>query len=233
MATSTVACNICRDRGIDNASAFWCFNCEEGCCTDCREVHKHDNATPEDCTITIEYHELPFFIIGIKMRCDALTNNIKTIIASGQGNLNMLNETKEGIEKEIKQTRLNINSYLDQLEKKLLAKLQGKSDNTQHTMMESNTTLAEKEKEILKCQDNLQYIEPHATDLATLRSLKQIQQDIKRNEQVVQSLIDDQKVYKGMLHCKIDKTLKKLTTGVRCFGEVTTSITPCDFTVIR
>jgi hypothetical protein len=43
---------------------------------------------------------------------EELTKNIKTIIASGQDNLDMLNETKAGIEKEIKQTRLAINDYL-------------------------------------------------------------------------------------------------------------------------
>ena len=48
---------------------------------------------------------------------DDLTKNIKAIIASGKGNLDMLNETKAGIEKEIKQTRLTINGYLDKLEK--------------------------------------------------------------------------------------------------------------------
>jgi hypothetical protein len=34
----------------------------------------------------------------------------------------MLNETKAGIEKEIKQTRLTINGYLDKLEKELITK---------------------------------------------------------------------------------------------------------------
>jgi hypothetical protein len=53
---------------------------------------------------------------------DDLTKNIKAIIASGQDNLDMLNETKAGIEKEIKQTRLAINGYLDKLEKELIAK---------------------------------------------------------------------------------------------------------------
>ena len=51
---------------------------------------------------------------------DDLTKNIKTILASGQDNLDMSNETKASIEKEIKQTRLVINGYLDKLEKELL-----------------------------------------------------------------------------------------------------------------
>jgi hypothetical protein len=54
---------------------------------------------------------------------DDLTKNIKTIIASGKDNLDMLNETKPSIEKEIKQTRLAINGYLDKLERELLVKV--------------------------------------------------------------------------------------------------------------
>jgi hypothetical protein len=67
---------------------------------------------------------------------DDLTKNIKAIITSGQGNLNMLNETKAGIEKEIKQTRLAINGYLDKLEKELIAKLQEASDSAKGQIME-------------------------------------------------------------------------------------------------
>jgi hypothetical protein len=36
-----------------------------------------------------------------------------------------------------------------------------------------------------------------------------------------------------MLHCTINQTLQTLTTGVHCFGEVTTSITPYDITLVR
>jgi hypothetical protein len=46
----------------------------------------------------------------------------------------------------------------------------------------------------------------------------------------MQSLIDNQKVSKTTLHCRINQMLQTLTTDVLCFGEVTTSITPCDIT---
>ena len=164
---------------------------------------------------------------------DDLTKNIKTIIASGQDNMDMLTEPKAGIEKEIKQTRLAINGYLDKLEKELLTKLQEASDSAKGQIIELVSTLAEKEKEILECQDNLQNIKSHATDLQTFLGLKQIEAEITRNEQFVQSLIDDKRLSKRMLHCKINQTLKTLTTDVHCFGEVTTSITPCDITLVR
>jgi hypothetical protein len=164
---------------------------------------------------------------------DDLTKNIKTVIASGQDNLDMLNETKACIEKEIKQTRLAINGYLDKLEKELIAKLQEACDSANDQIMELVATLAENEKEILECQDNFQNIKTHATDLQTFLGLKQIEHEITKNERFVQSLIDHQKVSKTTLHCKINQTLQTLTTDVHCFGEVTTSITPCDITLVR
>ena len=164
---------------------------------------------------------------------DDLTKNIKTIIASGQDNLDMLNETKASIEKEIKQTRLAINGYLDKLEKELLTKLQEASDNSMGQILELVATLAKQEREIIECQDNLQNIKTYATDLQTFLGLRQIEADIAKDERFVQSLIDDQKLSKTMLHYKINQTLKTLTTDVHCFGEVTTSITPCDITLVR
>jgi hypothetical protein len=99
--------------------------------------------------------------------------------------------------------------------------------------MELVATLAENEKEILECQDNLQNMKTHATDLQTLLGLKKIEHEITKNERFVQSLIDHQKVSKTTLHCKINQMLQTLTTDVHCFGEVTTSITPCDITLVR
>jgi hypothetical protein len=66
--------------------------------------------------------------------------------------------------------------------------------------MELVATLAENEKEILECQDNLQNIKTHATDLQTFLGLKQIEYEITKNERFVQSLIDNQKVSKTTLH---------------------------------
>ena len=157
---------------------------------------------------------------------DELTKNIKTSIASGQDNLDMLDDTKAGIEKEIKQTRLSINDHLDKLEKELLTKLEEASDSAKCKIRKSEATLAKNEKEFLECQDNLQNIKTHARDLQTFVGLKQVEAEIAKNEGIVQSLIDDQTVSNRMLHCKIHQTLKTLATDVQFYGEVTTSITP-------
>jgi hypothetical protein len=72
---------------------------------------------------------------------DELTKNIKTIIASGKDNLDMLNENKPSIEKEIKQTRLAINGYLDKLERELLVKLQEAGDSAKGQILDLAATL--------------------------------------------------------------------------------------------
>ena len=38
MATSTVACNVCSMGHIIKSSVVWCSECDEGFCTDCKEI---------------------------------------------------------------------------------------------------------------------------------------------------------------------------------------------------
>jgi hypothetical protein len=211
----------------------YCKEHENLCCRKCVitcYIHCKDLVPLEDVVDNVKnstsFQEMEHLL-------DELTKNIKTSIASGQDNLDMLDDTKAGIEKEIKQTRLAINDHLDKLEKELLTKLEEEGDSEKGQLMELVATLAEKETEILECQDNLQNIKSHATDLQTFLGLKQIEPEITKNEQFVKSLIDDQRLSKRMLHCKINQTLQTLTTDVHRFGDVTTSITPCDITLVR
>ena len=162
-----------------------------------------------------------------------LTKNINIIIASGQDNLLRLIETKKGIEKEFTQIQLDINVYLDKLRNELLTILNEKSESAKCEIMKSDATLKKKKKEILECQGNLQNIKQQATNPQTSVDLKQIEAAITKNQLFVQSLIDDEKVYKLMLDFEIHQKLKSLTTDVHRYGEVTISMIPCDFTEIR
>jgi vacuolar-type H+-ATPase subunit H len=138
--------------------------------TYCKE---HQNLYCRKCAITshnnckdkfpleevVDREKNPSFVQKMEQFLDVLTKNIKTIIASEKDNLDMLNETKEEIEKKIKQTRLAINRYLDKLEKQLLTKLQKESDREKRKIMKSEATLAKKGKKIRECQDILQNIQ--------------------------------------------------------------------------
>jgi hypothetical protein len=227
-----VGINLLCDEHCEKYQTY-CKNHEQLCCRKC-VITRHKNCKDivplEDVVDNVKNSSS---VQEMEHLLDDLATNIKTIIASGQDNIDVLNKTKTGIEKEIKQTRLAINGYLDKLETELIAKLQEACDSAKGQIMELVATLAEKEKEILKCQDNLQNMKTHATDLQTFLGLNKIEHEITKNERFVQSLIDHQKVSKTTLHCKINQTLQTLTTDVHCFGEVTTSITPCDITLVR
>jgi hypothetical protein len=211
----------------------YCKDHENLCCRKCAITFHKDCKNKVPLAEVVDNVKNSGSVQEMEHLLDDLTNNIKIIITSGQNNLHMLNETKAGIEKEIKQIRLAINGHLDKLEEELLTKLEEASDSAVCKIRKSKATLAKKGKEFLECQKNLQNIKTHATDLQTFVGLKQIKAEITKNEWIVQSLKDDKKVSKRMLHWKIHPRLKSLTTDVKYFGEVTTRNTPCDITVVR
>ena len=161
-----------------------------------------------------------------------LTKTITIIIASGQDNLKMLIKTKEDIIRKINQIQGEITGYLDRLKNELLTILEKKSESAKCEIRKSEVILVKKKEEIRECQNNLQNIDPQATDPQTSDALKKIKAAITKNEQFVQSLIDDEEVYKIMLDFEIHQKLKSLTTDVHRYGEVTISIIPCDITEI-
>ncbi|XP_071150543.1 uncharacterized protein [Mytilus edulis] len=70
MASSTTLCSPCSERNITKPSAFWCTECEEAICDDCREHHKVLKATRSHELITIDrYKSLPSFITDILQSC--------------------------------------------------------------------------------------------------------------------------------------------------------------------
>ncbi|CAG2229937.1 unnamed protein product [Mytilus edulis] len=70
MASSTNLCGPCSERNITKPSAFWCTECEEAICDDCREHHKVLKATRSHELITIDrYKSLPSFITDILQSC--------------------------------------------------------------------------------------------------------------------------------------------------------------------
>ena len=217
----------CDEHG--NKYQAYCKSHENLCCRKC-DTHCQDKVPLEDVINNVKnsssFQEMEHLL-------DVLTRNIKIIITSGQKNLEMLNETKKRITKEFKQTRIAITDFLLQLETELLTELKDESVSAKRMIKDSEAILAKTEKEFLECQDNFQNIITHASDLQAFVGLKQIEAKTIKNERIVQSLIDDEKVCQRMLNCKIDPKLITLATDVKSFGKVTTSITPCDITVVR
>ncbi|XP_063400250.1 uncharacterized protein LOC134684870 [Mytilus trossulus] len=70
MASSTTMCGVCDLRGITKPSTIWCFECDEGLCSECKEHHSLSKGTRKHCTVPIsEYQKIPRDIVKITDTC--------------------------------------------------------------------------------------------------------------------------------------------------------------------
>ncbi|CAG2223811.1 unnamed protein product [Mytilus edulis] len=70
MATNTSICGICSLRKITLTSNFWCPQCEEALCDECRDHHKLLKVTQSHIPIPLsDYKSIPSFISDIQQSC--------------------------------------------------------------------------------------------------------------------------------------------------------------------
>ncbi|CAC5388356.1 PML [Mytilus coruscus] len=70
MALSTPMCGVCDLRSITEPSIIWCFECDGGLCSECKEHHSLSKGTQKHCTVPIhEYQKKPFDIVKITQTC--------------------------------------------------------------------------------------------------------------------------------------------------------------------
>ncbi|XP_063400251.1 uncharacterized protein LOC134684871 [Mytilus trossulus] len=70
MASSTIVCGVCDLRRITKPSIIWCFECDEGLCSECKDHHSRSKGTRKHDTLPIsEYQKIPRDIVKITDTC--------------------------------------------------------------------------------------------------------------------------------------------------------------------
>ncbi|CAG2186054.1 unnamed protein product [Mytilus edulis] len=70
MLSSLITCGVCDQSNITNPSTIWCFECEEGLCSECKDHHSRSKGTRKHCTFPIsEYQKIPCDIVKITQNC--------------------------------------------------------------------------------------------------------------------------------------------------------------------
>ncbi|XP_052065209.1 uncharacterized protein LOC127705001 [Mytilus californianus] len=70
MASSTPVCGVCDQSNITKPSIIWCFECDEGLCSECKDHHSRSKGTRKHYTVLIsEYQEIPSDIVKITQTC--------------------------------------------------------------------------------------------------------------------------------------------------------------------
>ncbi|VDH93506.1 Hypothetical predicted protein [Mytilus galloprovincialis] len=157
-----------------------------------------------------------------------LTDNIQRIRESRQNNLGTLSERKSQIEKEIKQTRITINTHLDKMQDDMMKQLHATEEEEIKQIGRLLNSLTEKENEIIECQAKLEKFKQTATNLKTFISMKQLEQDISSKRELFYSMIDSESFKDRELSYHAHASLQKIATDITNYGELITKKIPCN-----
>ncbi|XP_063398529.1 uncharacterized protein LOC134683270 [Mytilus trossulus] len=70
MASSSPLCGVCVQSNITKPSTIWCFECDEGLCSECKDHHSRSKGTRKHDTLPIsEYQKIPRDIVKISQTC--------------------------------------------------------------------------------------------------------------------------------------------------------------------
>ena len=89
-------------------------------------------------------------------------------------------------------------------------------------------SLDKKEKELTEYQTTIVNIKQYASDLQTFLAMKQIENDVETLDTSIHALVNSDSLNQTTLSCKIDTTLKNITTSIDRFGEVAVKSKPCE-----
>ncbi|XP_063397743.1 tripartite motif-containing protein 2-like [Mytilus trossulus] len=162
-----------------------------------------------------------------------LSDNLQTLRKDQQKNITSLKENKSKIEKEIQQTRLMINNHLDKLQESLMNELYAAEEKENTKISCFISSIQEKEMEITECQTNLDKLKQHASDLQTFLAMKHIQQDVKNNEQFLESFLKEDKLNHVIISFEKENTFKTLPTILPKMGTIILDTRPSDTTLTR
>ncbi|XP_052077166.1 uncharacterized protein LOC127715168 [Mytilus californianus] len=203
--------------------------CKKHDCPCCRKciIETHNNC--------IDLIEIEDYIKDVKSSArlsdledilNETTENVKKICINKQENLTSLQEVRKKIENEIVQTRIKINNHLDKLQADLIQELYAKEANESKKILQVLKLLEEKEAQLKECQNNFVHIKKYASDVQLFLSMKQIENDTVKDEEFVQSLMENGRIFQVILYLKDIIDTKNIAVDIPYIGKVGVDYSP-------
>ena len=156
----------------------------------------------------------------LQQQLSVISKNITRIRENRETNADLIRKQKERIEKDIRDLRETMNNHLDKLQEKLSRELMEVDVKTNNGIQELLTTLQRKEEEIYQSQINTENIKKYASELQAFLGLRQIQGISMKNENYIQSLVEDGNLEQIKLSFKADDQILDLLHSVNSFGKI-------------
>ena len=156
----------------------------------------------------------------LHQQLSVISKNIRSIRKNRKANADLIRKQKKRIEKDIRDLRETMNNHLDKLQEKLTRELMQIEVETNFGIQEIITTLKRKEEEICQSQVNMENIKKYATELQAFLGLKQIQCISMKNENYIQSLVEDGNLKEIKLFLKAEDKIVNLHNNVNSLGKI-------------
>ncbi|CAG2223138.1 unnamed protein product [Mytilus edulis] len=207
---------------------MYCQKHERSCCSKCMLQSHKECRDIVDLDDVIQNTETSNALSDIEETLVEVAENLQKIRKNQQDNLSTLKEKRKTIEKEIKQTRIEINIYLDKLQEDLMKELNAAEEKENSKICQLLSSLGKKEKEIEECQKHIINIKQHATNLQMFLSMKQIEEDVSSKDKFMNSLLQGEELKQHSLAYKLNRTIQTFMSDIKSFGEVHIEAKLCD-----
>ncbi|CAG2232717.1 unnamed protein product [Mytilus edulis] len=204
----------------DEKYLIYCNEHECACCskciverhTKCQNISNLDDVVKNTKTSNafLEIHE----------SVNEVAENIKRIRQDKNNNLKTLSEQRKQIERDVQQVRLNINRHLDKLQEDFILELYEIEKRENKKINQLMKALDEHESKVAEHQKNIANIKQHASDLQTFLALKQIESDVDKNCQFIDSITESNVLNRVEIKFNINTSLSDITNSVFEFGKV-------------
>ena len=209
----------------DMKYTHFCQHHDKPCCPDCISTNHKDCVGLLSIREIIKTSKTSTLIDNIEQSLTDIKYNIDKITKNRQQNLSEIRQQRQMVQEQIKQMRVTINSHLDTLEQNILQKLDDTEDQIKSKIDNLLTQLSKNSKTVEGLQSDIRAVKEYASDLQTFLGSKVIEEEVKKEEENLMALSEDECLQQLNLRY-INTKIKDILSTITTFGSVSIETSP-------
>ncbi|CAC5401301.1 unnamed protein product [Mytilus coruscus] len=146
--------------------------------------------------------------------------NISRIRENRESNIKTIKDKKKQIIEDVHRLKKEINLHLDKLQEDFMKELDKVEAGCCEKIESTVSSLSDQEKEIVQCNAEIENMKKYASDLQAFVGMRDIQNTITKNENCIQSIVQNKNVEKVVLDFSINANIQDFITNVKKLGSI-------------
>ena len=198
---------------------YLCSSHDTLCCVKCiNSIHKNCKDTLTPLHESIDNVKSAKVMLDLQKSITDLQVNIQKVLNIQTSNMDSLSKQKLLCQKEIQETRQDINKKLDELEQDILDELSSIYTKHHSKIEELITDLKSRKRRVDESECVLSAIKQHATEFQTYLSIRDMTREAQEEENYLQSLRDNQKLVRYDM--RFIKEMDVIQNKSKSFGKL-------------